>query len=555
MKICTAAQMARIDAETIAAGTPGLELMERAGEALTDVLLDFLHEKSHPHDHGGCGHGGCDHGEADAPDSVLILCGKGNNGGDGLVMARLLQAEGLAVGLLLLAKPGDLSPDAAVNLTKLPPEVSVVQVPADQWVDAFEDLSEDADVVVDAIFGTGITPPLRPPHAALIRALNDTGLPCLAVDIPSGINGDDGGVDPVAVAADITATVGLPKCGLLLAPGRDFCGELVTLDIGFPPEIVARHTDNLHLLEREDYLALLPARPTAGHKYDNGTLLAVAGSRAFGGAAYLTGLGALRSGVGLLTLAVPTCLETSLRTGLPEAVLAPLAQTESGTLAAVDPAARDALLTRQRALAVGPGLGADPATDAWIADLAASVDRPLVLDADGLGAFARQDRAPTFKSTAVVLTPHAGELSRLAGLTSAEVLADRFTLCADLARRWNVVLMLKGAPSLIAAPDGRVFINPTGDDALARGGSGDVLTGLVGGLLAQGATALDAALLGAYILGLAGTRAARNQSTRSVLVRETAAAIGPIFAELEKEASSSAELRERIWPVNGGDGS
>jgi NAD(P)H-hydrate epimerase len=370
------------------------------------------------------------------------------------------------------------------------------------------------------------------------------------LDVPSGVSGDDGRVDPVAVAADMTVTVGLPKLGLLLAPGRDFSGDIEVVDIGFPDDICQKHAGDLNWLPREDYLAMLPPRPGTTHKYRTGRMLVVAGSRDYGGAAHLAGLGALRSGAGLVVMAVPLCLETATRIILPEAVTRAVAETDAGTIAPLSNPVMDNMIENQRALAVGPGLGADPATDSWIVDLVKNLDLPMVVDADALSAFARTGYEPAFGSGQVVLTPHAGELARMTGMTSAEVESRRLELTGELAARWNVVLMLKGSPSLIGAPDGRVFINPTGDDALARGGSGDVLTGLVGGLLAQGLGALEAALLGAYLHGQAGTVAARGRSNRSVLVREIAAAIGPVFEEMEKEASATFSLREKIWPVN-----
>lgn len=545
MKVCTAAQMVAIDRETIATGIPGLELMERAGAAMTDVLLEMLAEgQEHDAAH-ACGH---DHGPEASP-SVVVLCGKGNNGGDGLVMARLLAEEDVRVTVMLLSKPTNLAPDAMTNFDLLPEEVETIDADPADWPEVFAGLAADCDVVVDAVFGTGITPPLRGPHADLFRAVNDAGVRCLAVDIPSGVGGDDGSVDPVAIGADVTVTVGLPKRGLLLAPGRDFTGDIEVVDIGFPEDICARHTDDVHWLPRRDYLDLIPPRPGTTHKYRSGTVCILAGSRAYGGAAHLAGMGALRSGAGLVSLAVPACLETATRVLLPEALTRVLPETETGTIAPLDPAAADDLAEGQRALAVGPGLDTDPETDAWLTGWLRGLDRPMVLDADGLGAFARTGTEPTFASGNVVLTPHPGELAALVGRTSSEVEAERFELVPELAARWNVVLMLKGSPSIIAAPDGRVFLNASGDDALARGGSGDVLTGLVGGLLAQGMTALDAALLGAYVHGLAGTRAAEVASTRGVLVREVAAAIGPVFEALEKEASTIAILRERIWPL------
>jgi len=543
--------MAAIDRETIAGGIAGEELMERAGQAMTEALLDFLDEAksgSEDHDHGSCGH---DHGtEDDSGPGVLIICGKGNNAGDGLVVARLAAQQQCDVAVMLLSEPGALSTTAKLNFDLLPESVTVVIPPADLWPEAFEELAEEAAVVVDAIFGTGIKPPLRGPYVDLIRAVNDAGLPCLALDVPSGVSGDDGRVDPVAVAADLTITVGLPKLGLLLAPGRDFAGDIEVVDIGFPDDICQKHAGELNWLPREDYLAMLPSRPGTVHKYKTGRMLVIAGSRDYGGAAHLAGLGALRSGAGLVVMAVPLCLETATRIILPEAVTRAVAETDTGTIAPLSTAVMDNMIENKRALAVGPGMGSDPSTDTWVVDLLKNLDLPMVVDADALSAFARTGAEPAFGSDQVVLTPHAGELARMAGMTSEEVESRRLQLTGELAARWNVVLMLKGSPSLVGAPDGRVFINPTGDDALARGGSGDVLTGLVGGLLAQGAGALDAALLGAYLHGQAGTVAARGRSNRSVLVREIAAAIGPVFEEMEKEASATSLLREKIWPVN-----
>ncbi len=554
MRVCTARQMAAIDRETIAGGVPARELMERAGEAVAEAALALLEEgDGHGHEHGcgdACGHDHAhDHQQAGPAPRVLVVCGKGNNGGDGLVAARLLAGQGLAPVVLLLAEPADLSPDAAANFAVLPDTVEVVAPAPEHWAQAAADLAEESVLVIDAVFGTGIRPPLAGAYPDLFRALNDTGLPCLAVDIPSGVGGDDGRVDPVAVAADRTVTIGLVKRGLLLPPGRDFTGEIEVADIGFDPAVCAKHAGCEHWLRRADYLELLPPRRSWSHKYECGTVLVVAGSRAFGGAAHLAGLGALRSGAGLVTMVVPQGIEVPIRVGLPEAVVAAVAETPAGTIAPLAPAAFGRLLGERRSVALGPGLCDDPATDRWVVDLLTGLDRPCVVDADGLGAFARLGQAPRFAHDQVVLTPHAGELARLVGKTSAEVNAEAATLAAELAARWKCVLMLKGSPTVIAAPDGRVFINASGDDALARGGSGDVLTGLVGGLLAQGLGALEAALLGAYVHGRAGTLAAGGRSTRAVLVREIAAAIGPVFEAMEKEASADAALRERLWPM------
>lgn len=538
MRVCTAKQMARIDEATIAQGVPGRELMERAGEAIFARLLGFLDDLD-THD--------------EAPE-VLVLCGPGNNGGDGLVVARLLAAVEIPVRVLLLGDPAKLTPDAAANLERLEEGV-VFEAPAEnERIGCLAAALEDADVVVDAILGTGIRLPLRPGLADLIRLLNDSGLPCVALDIPSGVAGDDGAVDPVAVAAELTITVGLPKLGLLQAPGRDFTGDLEVVDIGFPPDICDEHALPLQWLSRNEYLGLLPPRRSSSHKYECGSVLGIAGSRPFAGAAQLTARGMLRSGAGLVTLGVPHGLEVALNAALPEVIVHALAGNDAAGLAPVPQPVLQELLDRKQAVAIGPGLEADRRIDEWIVDFLAELDIPVVVDAGALGAFARTGRHPACNPDEAVFTPHAGELARLVGLTATEVTARALELVPELAAAWGVVLVLKGSPTLIAAPDGRCFINASGNDALARGGSGDLLTGLIAGLLAQGASALDAALLGVHVHGLAGEAAAQGRSTRAVRVVEIAAAIGPVLEGMEKDASSCAALREKLWPVSGPGG-
>lgn len=513
MRIVTARQMAAIDRDTIEAGTPGLELMERAGRALCDQL-----------DAGGW---------LDDDGPVLAVCGKGNNGGDGLVLARLLCEVGVACRVLLLGARDRLSQSARTNLDRLPRSVTLLEADAERWCEQFAELSAGCTLVIDAVFGTGIQPPLRAPYPELFAAMTTAPIPLVAVDIPSGVSGDDGAADPDAVAADATITVGLPKLGLMLPPGRDHVGELHVVDIGFDEATIARHAAPWHVLGLQDYCDLLPVRPTDTHKYEVGCLLAAAGSRAFAGAAQLCGLGALRSGVGLLTMLVPEGLETSLRVALPEAIVSAQPATPAGTLAPLMVQDEDDILWKKTALAVGPGLGSHRDTDAWVVRLAERCALPLVLDADGLGAFGRQNRTPHFVSDQVVLTPHAGELARLLGSTADEVVARRLELVPELAAQWGAVLVLKGSPTVIGLPSGEVFLNPSGDDTLARGGSGDVLTGVIGSLLAQGQTAAEAALLGCLVHGMAGDVAAGVAGRRGARVTEIADGVAVVLAEME----------------------
>lgn len=532
MRVCTSGQMARIDRATIAGGTPGLELMERAGETMTGLVLDFLE--------------GLDL-SGEEP-KVLVLCGKGNNGGDGLVVARRLVEQKIPTAVLMLAGSESLAPDAQTNFERLPAAVILVDPEAAERAEALADLLDEADLVVDAVFGTGIEPPLRDDAAAYFRTVNDAGLPCVALDIPSGVCGDDGRVDPVAIAAERTLTVGLPKLGLLLPPGRDFVGEIEVVDIGFSVEITDAEALPARWLHREAALELLPPRRSDWHKYRCGTVLALCGSHTYGGAAHLTALGALRSGAGLVHAAVPAGLEGGLNIALPEVIAVPLAATESGTISPLPDEVRERLLDRKQAVAIGPGLGRHAETDAWVVDFLTSLTLPVVVDADALTAFAAAGREPRMGGRAV-LTPHLGELARLTGRSATEIEIHRQQWLPEWAAKWNSVVLLKGSPTWVATPEGELWIVATGDDALARGGSGDLLTGLVCGLLAQGASPRNAALLGAFVHGLAGSRAAEGRSTRSVRVTEVAAAIGPVFESMEKEASSQATLREHIWPV------
>jgi NAD(P)H-hydrate epimerase len=361
-------------------------------------------------------------------------------------------------------------------------------------------------------------------------------IPTLAIDIPSGVDGTTGEVPGEAVRATETITIGVPKTGLLFYPGKEHVGSLTVIDIGFPKAIVEKHANAWFYLDETEAARTLPKRRGDIHKYGAGTLLLVAGSDAYRGAALLAGEAALRGGCGMVYLAIPEGIRAEVSVSLREAVTVALPQTRAGTIAKGTSAALKTYLEKADAVAIGPGLGRNEETDAFVREFVATAAKPTVLDADGLTAFA--GRAPELQQAKapVVITPHDGELKRLGGATGAKAPAERLEETSRLANDLGLTLLRKGAPALVAAPDGRVWINASGSSALATGGTGDVLTGLIGSLLAQGAQAPDAACVGCFLHGRAGELAAAEKGVRGVMAGDLIPRLGPAMRSLEARA-------------------
>lgn len=489
MKLLTVAAMRELDRRaTDELGIPGVVLMENAGRGAADRI--------------------CARYGAALPGPVLVLAGKGNNGGDGFVIARHLRNRGWQVTILVLAQEAAVQGDAAVNLAILKKSGAFLRFAADRATLNLELATlPPLRLVVDALFGTGLSSAVTGYQAAAIHWLNGCGAPVVAVDIPSGVDANSGRLLGPAVRADLTVTFAFPKIGHVLHPGAGLIGELAVVDIGIPTAFSdACVNDAMVFVDGAAAAELLPPRPVAGHKGTFGHLLVIAGSTGKVGAAALAGAGGLRSGAGLVTVACPAAAHPALASQLTEAMSEPLAEADGG-LASSALARIEAILEGKAAVALGPGLGLAEPTSNLVRRLVASLTLPLVLDADGLGALA-DDLSPLTKRRAgnTVLTPHPGEMARLCGLTVAAVEADRIGVARAFADRHRVVLVLKGARTVIAAPDGQVFINGSGNPGLAAGGMGDVLTGLIGGLLAQGLTPLEAAVLGVYLHGSAADR-------------------------------------------------
>ena len=437
---------------------------------------------------------------------ALVVCGKGNNGGDGLVAARHLARWGVRVTVVMLEEATDLREPAAANFRRLS-ETDVRVRPFSPAV--LERELARADVAIDAIFGTGFRGMPEDEFEAAIAGLNDGGTPVVAVDIPSGVNGETGGVEGDAVWADVTVTFGAAKTGVVLLPGAERAGLVEVAEIGFPADLVK---SDLWLIEEGDVGALLPVREIDTHKRAAGVVFVIGGSRLMTGAVCLAAEAAYRAGAGLVTVAVPKGVLPVVQSRLLETTFLALPETDDGTVAR---GAFDVLserLPEADALAIGPGMTTHAETAETIRALVRSSPVPVVLDADGLNAYAGRRGELADRQSAAVLTPHAGEFARIAGVTAADVGADRVGHARRLAAEANATVLLKGSRTVIACPEGRAWINPTGGPFLATGGTGDVLTGMIAGLIARGLSVGHAAAAAAYLHGVAGQLAGREHA-------------------------------------------
>lgn len=482
--VLTPAEAAILDRESQARGIDVASLMERAGWEVARATTSVA--------------GGVSGRRA------VVVCGKGNNGGDGLVAARHLARWGIHTTVVMLERPESLREPAETNFRRL--NETEIRVRPFSPATLQRELGR-ADVAVDAIFGTGFRGSPEGEWGRAITAMNDWGGPTVAVDIPSGVSGETGAVEGVAVTADVTVTFGAVKLGIVLLPGTLHAGLVEVVDIGFPPELLHADTE---LTEDEDVAAMLPARAPESHKRDAGVVVVIGGSRLMTGAVSLMGEAAYRAGAGLVSVAVPEGILPVVQTVLRETTFISLPVTDAGTVAG--PTDRlDEVVRSADAVAIGPGMTTNEETSGFIRSFVRSCPVPIVIDADALNAFAGRTAELTDRRTDTVLTPHAGEFARLAGITAADVGADRVGHARKLASDVQATVLLKGSRTVIASADGRVRINPTGGSFLATGGTGDVLTGMLAGLLARGLPPLDAATAGAYLHGIAGALAGREK--------------------------------------------
>ncbi len=516
--VLSAQEMRRADERAIKTyGVPGVVLMENAGAGIAQLIaLTYAPVRNK---------------------SILILSGKGNNGGDGFVVARHLVSAGARVRVLLVAPPSAYSGDALTNY-KIVKAIARDQKEAltlgRATLPALRKL-QGVDLIVDAMFGTGFSGTVPPAVRHLIEWVNRQKVPVVAIDIPSGVSATDGAVANVAVRAERTVTMAAPKIGLLCSSGREHSGAVHVVDIGMPQAILEDRRHQTFLITGEDVRRVLPVRSAHAHKYSVGKVLILAGSKGYTGAAVLSALGALKSGAGAVQLGVPEAVYPVIARKLTEPVVVPLPSNPNGSLS-MD--ARDQIVERMKwadAVVIGPGLSRHEEVLQLVGELVRQRDVRTLIDADGLFALSSLG-LKSFRTapSKMILTPHAGEFGLLSGRRPEEIEAHRVDVARQFARAHGVTLLLKGAPTATAIPDGTVVLNSTGNPGLATVGSGDVLSGLIAGLWAQGMSSLEAASVGAYLHGRAGDLAVRKLGQRSLMAGDLIDFLPFTFQELER---------------------
>ena len=507
MYLVTADEMQRMDRTTIESfGIPGRVLMENAGRGATAFFLETVHRQQ--------------------PGRVGIAAGRGNNGGDGFVMARYLHQLGIAATVFLLAEKDRVQGDAAANLKLLEAMgVPVIELADEAAFESRKPQMQRQDSWIDAILGTGLSSDVRGYFKSAIEFINHLDRPVFAVDIASGLNADTGQVCGVSIRADATATFGFAKIGHLCYPGRLRTGQLKVVEIGIPPHVAAAIGCRQHLIAPDGLRKEVPSRARTAHKGHTGHVLILAGSPGKTGAAAMAANAAMRAGAGLVTLGVPRSLNPILETMVTEPMTVGLPETDKGALAEAALESVTELIQDKRCLAVGPGIGTAASTGRLLAHLIEKSPIPMVIDADGLNLIASDPTMLANSRSPIVLTPHPGEMARLSGQPTARIQSDRIRHARRFAEQYRVHLVLKGAATVIARPDGTVFINATGNPGMAAGGMGDVLTGLIAGLIAQGVEASAAASAAVYLHGSAADRLSRFKAPTGYLATEVMDAI------------------------------
>ena len=507
MKVANCEQMREIDRTAIEElGIPGIVLMENAALKVLEQIKDSESDITYK--------------------SIIIFCGKGNNGGDGFAVARHLFNMGANVLVVLLGDKKEIKGDALTNysiIEKL--GVKIVEVKDDTHLEEIAASLYLCDLVIDAILGTGTKGRITGVTGDVIQLINFSGRHTISIDIPSGINGDTGEICGDSVSADRTVTFVLPKIGLFSYPAADYVGKLIVADISIPNRIIQAQNININIVEKEYIKDLLPVRRRDSNKGDYGSSFIVAGSEGMAGAAAMTALACLRTGSGLVTLGVPRTLSGILAAKLTEAMVLPLEDDENGVISVNSIVTIVDKANRADVVVVGPGLSGNESIISVTEAILSESYSPVVVDADGINALSTNINVLKQCKCPVILTPHPGEMSRLTGLTVQHIQANRIEIARSFAQEWNVYLVLKGARTITAFPDGSIYINSTGNPGMATGGTGDALAGMIASLVGQGISIGDAAVAGVYLHGLSGDIAASSKGEYSLIATDLIEAI------------------------------
>jgi hydroxyethylthiazole kinase-like uncharacterized protein yjeF len=494
MKVSRVSEMRALDRTAIEKfGIAEELLMENAGEAAYFVLLNEFGIKDK---------------------NILVFCGLGNNGGDGFVVARKIHSNGGAVKVFILGDQSKFKGAAKINfdiVSRLPIEVRQIQS-----IEAIKMEVDQCDAIVDAIFGTGLTRDVTGLYRDAVELINRSGKTVLSVDIPSGVHGDTGKVMGTAVKADYTVTFGLPKIGNMLFPGYDLCGKLYVSHISFPPSIYRADSFRVEI----NHPVRLPPRDKIGHKGDFGQVLFIAGAASYFGAPYFAALSFLKAGGGYSRLAAPKSITPFIATKGSEIVFVPQKETNSGSIALENKRALLELSERMDMVVLGPGLSLEEETQQLARELAKEMNKPLLIDGDGITAICKDLHTIKERKAATILTPHLGEMSRITKMSVSEIDVNKIDILQRTARELNAMIVLKGAHSLIGYPDERVFINMSGNPGMATAGSGDVLTGAIAAMFGLGLPLQDAVRKGVFIHGLAGDLAAEDKGEDGITAQD-----------------------------------
>jgi ADP-dependent NAD(P)H-hydrate dehydratase / NAD(P)H-hydrate epimerase len=523
MKIVTAAEMREIDRVTSEKfGIPSTTLMENAGMAVADFCA----------------------AQYSKADRITIICGRGNNGGDGFVAGRRLHEAGKKVSVLLLGEPGDLRGDAKIMFEKLTIPVLYAKTPKELETKTVRSLYLDADLLVDAILGTGFSPPLTTLAESAIQMFDETSAPVISVDLPSGTQADSTDFDQPQIcrsSAIVTFTAPKPAHALSLLSH----GPIVVAPIGSPPQAIESRSGLEWCGSR---IAIFNKRSVNAHKGDFGHVLIIAGSVGKSGAGAMASMAALRAGAGLVTSAVPKSILPIVASFAPELMTEPLDETDSGSISkrVLEGAGFSEIVKGKTIVALGPGLSQNPETQQFVRDFVARCELPVVLDADGLNAFAGKTELLDGSKRPLILTPHPGEMARLTGLSTERVNSNRLAIAKNFAIQHKLILVLKGWRTVVAAPDGKIYINTTGNPGMAKGGTGDVLTGIIAGVLAQfPSRTVDAVCAAVHLHGLAGDFAVAHAEEPALLATDLLAHISDAFREALRRSGSVVWLQGR----------